>query len=175
MRSRTTGLRRGLLAAAAAGMLMLGLPAAASAQDPPYPSWALSWTYGPVTASDGVRADTWCATYKANTGFGPIRNCIQYFGRPWRARTGNVNLISGQFYADTGWLAYNPDNFNHIRRVCGVYYFNGLSGINTGYGPIAYGQIYRRRGGRWQAANANLNFIAGRCFATGAWRGIGRL
>ncbi len=136
------------------------------------------YSYGPFTAGDGVKGVIDCSNAAGQTGYGPLRSCIQQNpANHSQYRTGLWSVVTKGFSPTSGWLNDSSDPTTYFYKVCKNMdnYFSGTRALDTGYGPISYGQIFRTyynpdsKKTIWQIKWANRSTITGNCSVNGNW------
>jgi hypothetical protein len=136
---------------------------------------------GAVAGTDGISAQMFCNDTTSITKLGNMTPCTQIRpktpgeGGTWipgrtQFRFGNYNLKNIQFIPTSGWLTYAGGGDGLKTCANSGYYFAGSgNALNTTYGPVVNGQIYRRTASGWQVSWVNYSQIKGTCTDPGSW------
>jgi len=140
-----------------------------------------STSWNSVKASDGIVGGMECNDNWSATVYGPATPCDQgnttldHYTNKTKIRFGSYNAITGKFYPSSGWNTVNSGLGNEgILCSNEGYWFSsaGSSSLNTGFGPVVNGEIFRLSAGKWQASWATFSFVKNTCTAPGTWYNV---
>lgn len=140
--------------------------------------------------TDGVQTDTRCRGVYAATIFGNVAYCMQIktVSGGYQARGGYYSPVAKTFSPATDWMNFTASGQFPTNYVVSELYTAMKNGnpwqcrnldnyfvpaypqaVNTYFGPMVYGQIFRYSAGKWQIRWAHVSYSNGHCFPSGDW------